>query len=124
MKNKKKIFLKRKIIFKNYKKELDNNKFIIQKINSKSDFVPWTQAIYFKNKKINYERISYHLMKKGIETRNGFYSANRLPIYKVNKLKINNSDFLSRNIICLPIFYDLKKDEIKKICNYLNHMIQ
>ena len=123
MKNKKKIFLKRKIIFMNYKKELDNNKFIIQKIDSKSDFVPWTQAIYFKNKKINYEKISYYLMKKGIETRNGFYSANRLPIYKVKKSKISNSDFLSKNIICLPIFYDLKIKDVKKICSYLNHII-
>ena len=32
---------------------------------------------------------------------------------KVKKSKISNSDFLSKNIICLPIFYDLKKNDIK-----------
>jgi len=122
MKNKKKIFLRRKIIYECYKKELNNSIFKMQKINSQVNFIPWTQAIYFKNKKNGTKKISNNLTKIGVETRNGFYSANRLPIYKVSKSRIGNSDFLSRNVICLPIFYDLKISDIKRICNCLNKL--
>jgi len=125
MKNKNKIFEQRKKIYDIYKNMLDTNKFVLQKIHTDIDFIPWTLALYNKkNKLINANRIIENLKKKGVETRNGFYSANRLKIYNVEKKKISNSDFLSKNIICLPIFYDLKKNDIKKICNYLNHMIQ
>ena len=123
MKSRKKIFSKRKLIYKHYKENLNNDIFEMQKIGSHVDFIPWTQAIYLKNKKITSRDLSKRLLNLGIETRNGFYSANRLPIYKSLKSKIKNSDFLSKNIICLPIFYDLQINEIKKICNYLNRMI-
>ena len=125
IKNKNKIFSKRKKIYNIYNEMLDKNKFKLQKIYSEVNYIPWTLALYCKkNNRININKIINDLKKKGIETRNGFYSANRLPIYKINKSKINNSDFLSRNIICLPIFYDLKINEIKRICNYLNYIIQ
>ena len=124
MKNKKKIFSRRKMIYEIYKKKLNNNKFQIQKINPEVDFIPWTLALYLKNEKININRISYNLSKKGIETRNGFYSANRLKIYGILDSKIPNSNFLSKGIICLPIFYDLKKKDIQKICNIINSLVK
>ena len=56
------------------------------------------------------------LLKKNIETRNGFYSPNKMKIYKNyydNNLKV--SDRLSDYIICLPIYYDLKQTQIEYI---------
>ena len=60
------------------------------------------------------------MKKKGIETRNGFYSPSRLPIYKKYKTKhLKNSNILSKNVICLPFFTSLKEKEIKYIAKIL-----
>ena len=122
MKNKKKIFLRRKVIYEIYKKELNKDIFQMQKINTEVNFIPWTLALYSKIKKISVNKISYNLRKQGIETRTGFYSANRLKIYDILNSRIDNSDFLSKNIICLPIFYDLKKKDIMMICKTINNL--
>ena len=60
------------------------------------------------------------LLKKGIETRNGFYSANRINYFNANQKLIKNSDYLSKNIICLPLYFDLKNRDILKISSEIN----
>ena len=60
------------------------------------------------------------MLKKKIETRNGFYSTNRLKIFKKFHSKdLNNSDYLSRNVICLPLFNGIKNSQIKYIAKSL-----
>ena len=66
------------------------------------------------------DKIIKKMKKKGIETRNGFYSPNRLPLYK--KCNISNlkySEILSKNIICLPFFVSLKEREMEYIAKTL-----
>ena len=49
------------------------------------------------------------MLKRNIETRNGFYSPNRLNIYKKFRDKsLRVSDKLS-DIICLPLYNDLNQ---------------
>lgn len=61
-------------------------------------------------------------LKKNIETRNGFYSADRLKIFDTPKSMVN-SNILSRKIICLPFFYEMTKKNVDDICNSLNKLI-
>ena len=58
------------------------------------------------------------LEKKGIETRNGFYSPYELPIFPKKKLPI--SLMLSRRIINLPLYEGLSEKKVKYICSALN----
>ena len=54
------------------------------------------------------------LLKKGIETRNGFYSAQELKYF--NKIKnLPNSKRLSDRVINLPLFEQLTKKQINYI---------
>ena len=62
------------------------------------------------------------LAKKGIETRNGFYSPSEQPIYSNKKLP--NSIMLSRTIICLPFYEELNEKQVKYICSSLNKILK
>ena len=114
---------RRKEIFLLYEDLFKKNKNIQkQKFKKNIDPMFWTLAIYLDSKKnINRDQIIEKMMKKNIETRNGFYSPNRLKIYnkyKSNDLKI--SDNLSRYIICLPLYNDLTNKNVKYIAkNFL-----
>ena len=88
------------------------------------DFVPWTLAIKI-NKKFNQKKrdsMITALAKKGIETRNGFYSPSEQPIYSMKKLP--NSIMLSRTIICLPFYEELSEKQVKYICSSLNKILK
>ena len=63
-----------------------------------------------------------YLRTKNIETRKGFYSADRIEIFKLRK-KFLNSNFLSKNIICLPLHLNLKNKDIKFISKEINKFI-
>ena len=53
-----------------------------------------------------------------IETRNGFYSPNRLKIFK-NYKNLISSDELSKKVICLPIHLNMTMSDVVKIVNKL-----
>ena len=64
------------------------------------------------------------MIKRKIETRNGFYSPNRLKIY--NKYKSNDlniSDSISKNIICLPLYNNLSNNNVKYIAKKFLELI-
>jgi perosamine synthetase len=118
-----KIIYKRKKIYKWYISLINKNKLLLQRINNNSNVVPWTIAIFLKKSMIaSREKIMKNLLKANIETRNGFYSADRLKIFKTNK-KLLNSNSLSKNIICLPFYYDMTKKDVNEICSKLNELI-
>lgn len=77
----------------------------------------WTLALTLNvKKKIKRDKLMTLLMKKNIETRNGFYSPNKLKIYKKFKMiKFNNSDYLADNIICFPLYPGLSEKQIQYI---------
>ena len=105
------VISKRKEIYKEYIRLFQKYSpgFLhFQKINKGTNFVPWTFAVNLHTKKENLRDLVIKKMsKKQIETRNGFYFPKNLPIYK-NTKKLENSSRLSNQIICLPIYFDLK----------------
>ncbi len=118
-----KIKNKRILIYNWYKYFLNNKKIKLQKI-SNTGFIPWTLALTLVNKLKKPKFILKKLKEKNIEIRKGFYSANRLSIYKNNSDRhLNNSNYLSRNVICLPLHLKLKKKDVKYICGEINKLI-
>ena len=83
--------------------------------------IMWTFPVVLDPKAfINRDKIIKIMKTKGIETRNGFYSPNRLPLYKgCNTSNLKCSDKLSKNIICLPLFTSLKEREMEYIAKTL-----
>jgi perosamine synthetase len=117
------ILTKRRKIYSVYKKILKGDKFSLQKFDNTSA-VPWTLSIKLNK---NFTQKSRNLLisklkKKGIESRNGYYCPNELSIFK-KKYKLPNSSDLSKRVICLPIFEELKVKEINYICKKLREII-
>jgi perosamine synthetase len=92
-----------------------------QIFSSQIDPVVWTFAIVLDPEVfIHRDKIIKKMKDQGIETRNGFYSPCRLPIYKKYKTShLKNSNKLSKNIICLPFFTNLKEKEMDYIVKTL-----
>ena len=118
IKNFNKIIKDRKNSYNLYKKLLKDEKgFKLQRFGKNIDPIVWTMAVvldpkYYGNRDI----IIKKLLNKGIETRNGFFSINRLKIFKkFHSRDLKNSDHLSKNLICLPLFNGIKSSEIKYI---------
>lgn len=105
-------------IFLLYNEIFSKNKDIqLQKFNKNINPMIWTLPILLNNKKKLYrKKLMTKMLKNNVETRNGFYSPNRLKIYnkyRFNDLKI--SDKISKNIICLPLYNSLSDKEIRYI---------
>ncbi len=114
---------RRKEIFFLYRELLKKNRNIkLQKFEQNINPMFWTLAINLDYKKnLKRKKLIDLMMKRKIETRNGFYSPNRLSIYK--KFKSNDleiSDKISENIICLPLYNTLTNKNVKYIAkNFL-----
>ena len=125
-----KFFIKqKKKIAKKYRFYLNkNNQIFFSKnfLNTKSSY--WLYYIKLKEK-ISFARdkIIDHLLKNGIEARNGFYPAHLMDPYKKFSSKKNNLDNsikLSKSIIALPSSVNLENKEIKDICENLNIVLK
>ena len=110
-KERKRIYGAYKNLFKNF------NGVKVQKFNNNVSPVVWTFALVIDEKIFpKRDELIKILYKKGIETRNGFYSPCRMKLYDRYKTShLNNSNYLSRKIICLPFFTSLKSNQIKHI---------
>ena len=115
---------RRKEIFFLYKELFKKNRNVkLQKFQKNINPMVWTLAVNLDyKKKLNRDKLIDLMMKRNIETRNGFYSPNRLNIYKKfrsNDLKI--SDKISKNIICLPLYNELTNKNVRYIArNFLD----
>ncbi len=112
---------KKKLIYNLYLKYLDLKHIKTQDFDTNTSIVPWTVAITLKKNSMR-DKLHNYLTKKGIETRKGFYSVDRLKLFKIKK-KFVNSNYLSKNIICLPLHLNLTKKKIKLICHNVNKFI-
>ena len=117
-----KIISERKRIYHFYSdlfKNIDGLK--LQIFSPKVKPVIWTFAIVLDPKAFtNRDKIIKIMKNKGIETRNGFYSPNRLLLYRgCDTSNLKYSEKLSKNIICLPLFTSLKEKEIEYIAKTL-----
>ena len=89
---------------------MSNKRFVVMNFSCNKTFLQSVPFFYLIKK----------MKTKGVETRNGFYSPGRLPIY--NKFKtshLKNSNKLSKNVICLPFFTSLKRKEISFVVKTL-----
>ena len=116
------IIFERKKIYHFYRKLFNNIEGLkLQIFSPKIKPAIWTFAIVLDPKAFTDRDKIIKIMKtKGIETRNGFYSPNRLSLYKgCNTSNLKCSDKLSKNIICLPFFPSLKEREMEYIAKTL-----
>ena len=122
MENFSKIDTERRRVYRYYSKLFKNADGIRPQIfSSQIDPVVWTFAVVLDPEVfIHRDKIIKKMKDQGVETRNGFYSPCRLPLYKKYKTShLKNSNKLSKNIICLPFFTSLKEKEIDYIAKTL-----
>ncbi len=122
MENFSKIDTERRRVYRYYIKLFKNIDGIRPQIfSSQIDPVVWTFAIVLDPEVfIHRDKIIKKMKDQGVETRNGFYSPCRLPLYKKYKTShLKNSNKLSKNIICLPFFTSLKEKEMDYIAKTL-----
>jgi len=114
----------KKRIYETYLKNLKNvEEVIFQTISREVEPILWAVAIkinplMFKG---NRNFLIEKLLKKGIETRPGFYPFSVMPPYNSTKCLI--AEDISKNIIVLPSFLSLKEEEIKKICETIKEAL-
>ena len=116
-------FINKKInIFKRYKSNLKNIKFIkMIKLAPKIKNSHWLSFIIARDRLIRDKLLSF-LNSKGIETRSGFFSAHEMTIYKRfmnKKIEYPNSQNISSTIITLPSSVTLSNQEIDYICKLI-----
>ena len=109
-----------------YDKKLGNlENFLRQKIKNGNHKVEWLYTLILKNCKINH--LIKYLKINGIETRRVFYPFHQMKIYKNYKPKKfdgSNSNFIFRNGISLPTFFELKNNEQKKIIEKILYFLK
>lgn len=91
----------------------------LQKIEKEVSAIIWAVAVkidsaFFKGDR---DYLVQALLAEGIETRPGFYSFDKMPIYNCKPLK--NSISISENVISLPSYPTLTNDTICYICDKL-----
>ena len=118
-----KIIKKRDSIFNFYYENINDKNKIKFHLNDKSIRpLHWFVNITANN----ISKISRELKKNGIQTRKLFYPLNLQPCYRNHKnVKNLNSDFkiskkTYQNVLSLPTFHNIKKKDLKKICDLLN----
>ena len=123
----KKIIKKKYSIGNKYYNELKNLKNILLQENktSKAKNIYWVFGIVLIKKFANQRNlIMKKLLKLGIETRPFFVPMHKQYIFKklklFRKIKLKNSEFLSRNGFYLPSGLGIKNSEIKFICKKVN----
>ena len=111
------IFKERQRVHASYRRFFEGEKgIILQKFALDVKPVLWAFAAeldqeYFPQGR---DRVMAQLAEQGIETRNGFYSANQLEIYS-NVKSIPVSDRLAKSVISLPTFPSLADEQINFI---------
>ncbi len=127
LKNIHKIIKRKREIGDLYYEKLKNNKNLIlqKKKTSYSNNIYWVFGILIKNKKkFNRNSVMKKLLKYGVDTRPFFLSMNKQSIFIKNKIftkiKMPNSEYLSKNGFYVPSGLGLKNIEINYICSILN----
>ena len=110
------LLYKRVSIFKRYYKNLLNiENFQLNRTNEFLDVSFWSICLEIKNYNIiKRDNLIKSLKENNIESRPYFYPISDMPMYETVNTKITHEIY--QKGIYLPIFFDLKNDEIDYIC--------
>jgi perosamine synthetase len=120
-----KLLLRRREIFKEYKKYLKRSDeyFIPEPIKYQNPNY-WFPAVIFKSLKTK-EKVRLYLQKKGIETRVFFKPLHLQPVYKdlFKGERYEKAEYFYKHGLLLPSFHELKKNQIEEISNLIDTII-
>ena len=109
---------RRKNVVEWYKQDLDPEKVQMIRIREETEWNYSYFPVIFESEK-ELLRIKQFLQKNGFFPRRYFYpSLNTLSFMGVKEMEI--SENVAERILCLPLFHDLKKEEVEKICQVVN----
>ena len=116
---------KRQSIAKQYFNLLKNNKnikFNFNKFPTNNSWHLFIILIDFKSLKLPKDEFIKKLNLKGIFPQVNYVPTSKFSVYKGRKNFKSSENFYSK-AVSLPIFFDLKNSQIKKICEYINYII-
>ncbi len=117
------IVTKKKIICKNYYKNLKNNKFIKIPHFKSSKMVPFIYYIQVPSK--YRDKLRKYLKRKNILTGLHWYPNHRFTVFKsAKKGNLGVTNKVSSQLITIPLFYKLTANEQKYICNQINNFFK
>ena len=118
----------KKKVYNNYKKILNNEIFQLNKPEIDTISTYWMTTLTIKNIKLkkNFkEKLIEHCMQKNIHLRPFFYPLSSMPMYKGNKKSDNKIAYkLTQNSVNLPSGYNLKLNEIKRVCDTIHDFLR
>ena len=115
------ILIERKIVVDYYKQHLDFLNFSGLRIRKDTHWNYSYYPVVFKSEKLLI-KAKTKLNEQNIFPRRYFYpSLNTLPYVKKKVCPI--SERISRSVLCLPLYPDLKEDEVFNICNIINAIV-
>jgi perosamine synthetase len=108
----------RKSMFSQYEERFSSNFDIqLQKSLSGTKIVPWSVPIRLAPHLSSPEIVGRLRQIYGIESRNGFISANRLSYFGGGEL--TSAENLSKQVISLPLFAGMNESEVDYVCDSL-----
>ena len=115
---------KRRSLVKTYMSELSSTSLKLPYENPNCEHVYHLFTIYHSKAKL----IIKKLLNKKVQTRVIYpYPIHKMKAYKYlsgNYKKLKNSEIKSKGIICLPLYPELKKNEVKIICKKIKNIIK
>lgn len=69
-------------------------------------------------------KVRQYLANAGIQTSVHYPAVHRFSIYQENRLYLPNTEYVTDNEITLPLYYNLKPENIDKVCEALNNTIR
>ncbi|AFS47872.1 DegT/DnrH/EryC1/StrS aminotransferase family protein [alpha proteobacterium HIMB5] len=117
------ILKKKKILNKRYIEGLnkDKIKFLSTDKNSESSY--WLNCILLDNAKKR-DKLMKYLKRFNIETRNTFYLASEMKMYKNKKLSFLKAKALSSKGLCLPSYPNITHQDLKSVIRRINDFIK
>jgi len=118
-----KVLKKKRKLVNLYNKLLENNKFIITPIEEKYNYHVYQTYAIVLDKKINRNKLIVSLRDDGIQTQIGTYASHIQPVYNSKDI-CPNSLFLYNQSLALPLYYELKEEEVAYVVDKLEFHIK
>ncbi len=116
--------LKKREIFKNYKRNLSDIKIKMNNEKKKEYNSYWMTNIVFDEKyKINVKKLINYLEKRNIQARPFFPPLSQMKFFKLKKFN-KNANLLHKNSINLPSSLNLGQNDILYVCNSIKEYLR